>query len=130
MTPEQVAVFSATNDFYMWGGVILGLTLSGFFKHFMNVLTHRFERPRRIRFGNLNGRHERKDNFEYLYLYNGSYYTLEHRDFLQKERLKKFKEIKYPINFDFIFFLFVCFSLILSLIYFISVVLFNTDLGF
>ena len=123
MTPEQIAVFSATNDFYMWGGVILGLIISGFFKHFLNVLTHRFERPRRIRFGNLNGRHERKDNFEYLYLYNGSYYTLEHRDFLQKERLKK---LKYPINFDFIFFLFVCFSLIVSVIY----VFFNTDLGF
>ena len=37
MTAEQVAVFSATNDFYMWGGVILGLIISGFFKHFLNV---------------------------------------------------------------------------------------------
>lgn len=130
MTPEQVAVFSATNDFYMWGGVILGLTLSGFFKHFMNVLTHRFERPRRIKFGNLNGRHERKDNFEYLYLYNGSYYTLEQRDFLHKERLNKFKQMKSPVSFDSIFFLVVCFCLMLSLIYFISVEVFNTNLGF
>lgn len=122
MTPEQVALFSATNDFYMWGGVILGLIISGFFKHFLNVLTHRFERPRRIKFTYLNDS-EKQDKAQYLYLYNGSYYTLEHRDFLQKERLKK---LKYPINFDFIFFLFVCFSLIVSLIY----VFFNTDLGF
>ena len=122
MTPEQVAVFSATNDFYMWGGVILGLIISGFLKHFLNVLTHRFERPRRIKFTYLNDS-EKQDKAQYLYLYNGSYYTLEHRDFLQKERLKK---LKYPINFDFIFFLFVCFSLIVSVIY----VFFNTDLGF
>ena len=122
MTSEQVAVFSATNDFYMWGGVILGLIISGFLKHFLNVLTHRFERPRRIKFTYLNDS-EKQDKAQYLYLYNGSYYTLEHRDFLQKERLKK---LKYPINFDFIFFLFVCFSLIVSVIY----VFFNTDLGF
>lgn len=130
MTPEQIAVFSVTNDFYMWGGVILGLMISGFFKHFLNVLTHRFERPIRIRFGNLNGRHERKDNFEYLYLYNGSYYTLEQRDFLHKQRLKKFKQIKSPLSFDSIFFVVVCFCLMVSLIYFISFELFNTDLGF
>ena len=122
MTPEQLAAFSISNDFYMWAGVILGLTLGGFFKHFLNVLVHRFERPRRIKFTYLNDS-EKQDKAQYLYLYNGSYYTLEHRDFLQKERLKK---LKYPINFDFIFFLFVCFSLIVSVIY----VFFNTDLGF
>ena len=122
MTPEQVAVFSATNDFYMWAGVILGLIISRFLKHFLNVLTHRFERPRRIKFTYLNDS-EKQDKAQYLYLYKGSYYTLEHRDFLQKERLKK---LKYPINFDFIFFVFVCFSLIVSVIY----VFFNTDLGF
>ena len=113
MTPEQVAAFSLANDFYMWGGVILGLILGGVFKTLKSFLDSHAQRPRRIRFRNLNGRHERKDNFEYLYLYKNEYYTLEQRDFLIKERLKKFKQIKSP----FIFFLPVFFaSLFLFLI--------------
>ena len=116
MTHEQVAVFSVTNDFYMWGGVILGLILGGVFKTLSNIIANRFERPRRIRFGNLNGRHERKDNFEYLYLYNGSYYTLEQRDFLIKEKMKNFKQLKDPFT---IFYPIFCFVLMcLAVTYF------------
>lgn len=130
MTPEQFAQFTIFNEFNFYGGLLLGLIIAGFFKTLMSFFYSHVQRPRRIRFGNLNGRAERKDNFEYLYLFKNEYYTLEQRDFLIKERLKKFKQMKYPLSFDSIFFVVFCFSLILSLIYFISVVLFNTDLGF
>lgn len=116
MTPEQIAAFSIFNDFYMWGGVILGLILGGVLKTLKSFLDSHIQRPRRIRFGNLNGRHERKDDFEYLYLYKNEYYTLEQRDFLIKERLKKFKQIKSPLSFFFPVF---CASLFLfSMAYF------------
>jgi hypothetical protein len=96
MTPEQVAAFSLANDFYMWGGVILGLILGGVFKTLKSFLDSHAQRPRRIRFRNLNGRHERKDNFEYLYLYKNEYYTLEQRDFLIKEHLEEMKQRHKP----------------------------------
>jgi hypothetical protein len=102
MTPEQIAAFSISNDFYMWGGVILGLILGGVFKTLKSFLDLHAQRPRRIRFRNLNGRAERKDNFEYLYLFKNEYYTLEQRDFLVKERLKNIKATK-PLPFTFFF---------------------------
>lgn len=113
MTPEQIAAFSISNDFYMWGGLILGLILGGLFKTLKSFLDLHIQRPRRIRFRNLNGREERKDNLEYLYLYKNEYYTLEQRDFLIKERLKKFKQMKSPLSFFFPAF---CASLFLFLI--------------
>lgn len=118
MTPEQIAAFSISNDFYMWGGVILGLILGGVFKTLKSFLDLHIQRPRRIRFRNLNGRAERKDNFEYLYLYKNEYYTLEQRDFLVKERIKKFKQVKSPLSY---LFPFVCFfSLLLAALVFYS----------
>ena len=93
MTQEELAALTISNDCYMWGGIILGLLLSGSLKNILNILAYRFERPKRIRFRNMNGRHERKDNFEYLYLYKNEYYTLEQRDFLLKERLKNIKSV-------------------------------------
>lgn len=109
MTVQELAAFNALNDFYFWGGVLLGLFISGFFKTLSNSIAYRFERPRRIRYRNMNGRPERKDNFEYLYLFKGDYYTLEQRDFLIKERLKdikKFSKFNYSILF-FILFIFI-----------------------
>ncbi|WP_213066325.1 hypothetical protein [Acinetobacter sp. AM] len=105
MTVQELAAFNALNDFYLWGGVFFGLIISGFFKSLLNFLAHRFERPSRIRFRNMNGRAERKDDFEYLYLYKGEYYTLEQRDFLVKERLKQLKAVT---RFDLKFFLMFC----------------------
>ena len=121
MTPEQIAAFSISNDFYMWCGVILGLILGGVFKTLKSFLDLHIQRPRRIRFRNLNGRHERKDNFEYLYLYKNEYYTLEQRDFLIKERLKNIK----PKRFDFAFFF--VFALLVAVMTFVFFN--NVDLG-
>ena len=113
MTSQEIAAFTISNDFYMWAGLILGLVISGFFKTLLNFASHRFERPRRIRFRNMNGRHERNDNFEYLYLYKNDYYTLEQRDFLVQERLKHLRSIS-PLDIKFI----TCFSsfLVISII--------------
>ncbi len=98
----------------MWGGVILGLILGGVFKTLTSFLDSHAQRPRRIRFRNLNGRHERKDNFEYLYLYKNEYYTLEQRDFLIKERVKNIKpKLLSPLELLFVFFL-----LFLAIFYF------------
>ncbi|MFW1951419.1 hypothetical protein [Acinetobacter beijerinckii] len=109
MTVQELAAFNALNDFYLWGGVLLGLIISGFFKSLLNFASHHFERPRRIRFRNMNGRQERKDNFEYLYLYKGEYYTLEQRDFLLKERLKNIKSVtRIDTKFIFLSILFIC----------------------
>lgn len=93
MTQEELAALTISNDCYMWGGIILGLLLSGSLKNILNFLANRIQQPRRIRFRNMNGRTERKDNFEYLYLFKGEYYTLEQRDFLLKERLKNIKSV-------------------------------------
>ncbi|MEG0197097.1 MAG: hypothetical protein RR878_12625 [Anaerorhabdus sp.] len=113
MTPEQFAQFEIFNQLNFWGGLFLGLIIAGFFKTLKSCLNSHVQRPRRIRFGNLNGRAERKDDFEYLYLFKNEYYTLEQRDFLLKERLKKFKQIKSPFSFFFPVF---CASLFLFLI--------------
>ena len=113
MTPEQFAQFTIFNEFNFYGGLLLGLIIAGFFKTLMSFFYSHVQRPRRIRFGNLNGRAERKDNFEYLYLYKNEYYTLEQRDFLIRERLKKFKQMKSPLSFFFPVF---CAALFLFLI--------------
>lgn len=122
MTPEQVAAFTISNDYYMWSGVILGLILGGSFKFALNIFANRFERPRRIKFRHLQGREERKDNFEYLYLYRGDYYTLEQRDFLQKEH---FKKIKATTPFDLKFFFVFVLVVVTMTVFFIK----SVDLG-
>ncbi|WP_213066314.1 hypothetical protein [Acinetobacter sp. AM] len=109
MTVQELAAFNALNDFYLWGGVFLGLIISGFFKSLLNFSAHRFERPSRIRFRNMNGRAERKDDFEYLYLYKGEYYTLEQRDFLIKQRFKNIKSVsRIDSKFIVVSILFIC----------------------
>lgn len=115
MTVQELAAFNALNDFYLWGGVLLGLFISGFFKSLLNFSSHRFERPRRVRYRNMNGRAERKNDFEYLYLFKGEYYTLEQRDFLIKQRLKHLKSVT-PFDFKFL--------IIFVLIFFIMTILF------
>lgn len=124
MTVQELASFNVLNDFYLWGGVFLGLVISGFFKTLLNFSSHRFERPRRIRFRNMNGRHERKDNFEYLYLYNGEYYTLEQRDFLVQETMKELRSHPRmsPVMF---FMMFLTFSIIV-----LAAFIFNRNLSF
>lgn len=118
MTPEQFAQFEIFNQLNFWGGLFLGLIIGGFFKTLKRSIDLHVQRPRRIRFGNLNGRHERKDDFQYLYLFKNEYYTLEQRDFLVKERLKKFKQMKYPLSS---FFLFLCvFCIFLAALVFYS----------
>lgn len=118
MTPEQFAQFEIFNQLNFWCGLFLGLIIAGFFKTLMRFFNSHVQRPRRIRFGNLNGRAERKDNFEYLYLFKNEYYTLEQRDFLVKERLKKFKQMKYPLSS---FFPFLCvFCIFLAALVFYS----------
>lgn len=84
-------LFAFANDVSVWGGTLLGLAISGVLSKALNFFN--YYPPRRIKYRNLNGREERKDNFEYLYLFKGSYYTLEQRDFLRKEQLKKLKGI-------------------------------------
>lgn len=116
MTNEELAAITISNDFYMWGGVILGFILAGTFKTVSNLIANRFERPRRIKFRHLQGREERKDNVEYLYLYRGEYYTLEQRDFLKKEHLKNIKSItRFDIKFFLIFALFIAAMTVLFL---------------
>lgn len=127
MTVQELAAFNALNDFYLWGGVLLGLIISGFFKSLLNFASHRFQRPTRIRFRNMNGRHERGDDFEYLYLFRGEYYTFEHKDFLQKERLKNIKS-QTKINSSFIF-LIICFLASILVNFYLSNQLLTAKLG-
>ena len=123
MTPEQLAEFTIFNELNFYGGLLLGLLIAGFFKTLMSLFNSHVQRPRRIRFRNLNGRHERKDDFEYLYLFKNEYYTLEQRDFLHKERLKNIKAIT---RFDLKFFFMFSLVIVLSTCLFI----FNFNLGF
>lgn len=105
MTNQELMAFSVSNDMYLWVGIILGLIFSGITKTVLSILSAHYQRPRRIRFRNLNGRIESKTDFEYLYLFKGEYYTSEQRDFLIKERLKNIKSVS---KFDSKFFVFYC----------------------
>jgi hypothetical protein len=42
MTQEELAALTISNDCYMWGGIILGLLLSGSLKNILNILAYRF----------------------------------------------------------------------------------------
>lgn len=88
MTVQELAAFNALNDFYLWGGVLLGLIISGFFKSLLNFASHRFQRPTRIKYRNMNGRHERGDDFS-IYIYSGANITpLIRKTFYKKNVLK------------------------------------------
>lgn len=85
ITGDLAVQISALNDLYFFIGLFLGLIISGIIKHILNTLVHRINRPTRIKHGNLNGRLERKTDFEYLYLVKDRYYTLDQRDFLNQQ---------------------------------------------
>ena len=106
MTPEQFAQFSIFNELNFYGGLFLGLLIAGFFKSLMSFFYREVQGPRKIRYRMLQGKVEKKTDFEYLYLFKGEYYTLEQRDFLIKERLKdikKFSKFNYSILFFILF---------------------------
>ena len=70
-------------------GVVFGVFFFGRIIDSIDRLGYRLRKPRRIRFRNMNGRTERGDNFEYLYLYKGDYYTSQQRDFLLNQTSKQ-----------------------------------------
>jgi hypothetical protein len=43
MTQEELAALTISNDCYMWGGIILGLLLSGSLKNILNFLAYRIQ---------------------------------------------------------------------------------------
>ncbi|MBO3656710.1 hypothetical protein [Acinetobacter haemolyticus] len=75
-------------------GIVTGVFFFGRLIDSIDRLGERLRRPKRIRFRNMNGRHERGDNFEYLYLFNGEYYTLEQRNFLVEQQRFKYRKFK------------------------------------
>lgn len=75
-------------------GLLSGVFFFGRLIDSIDRLGERLRRPKRIRFRNMNGRHERGDNFEYLYLFNGEYYTLEQRNFLVEQQRSKYRKFK------------------------------------
>lgn len=74
-------------------GVVFGVFFFGRLIDAIDRLGHRLRKPRRIRFRNMNGRTERADNFEYLYLYKGDYYTSQQRDFLLNQKSKQIRPL-------------------------------------
>lgn len=75
---------------------IFGLIVGVFF--FSNLMTRLdrlselYRRPKRIRFANLNGQIERNSDFEYLYFYQGRYYTNDQYQFLKREQKSRLKQ--------------------------------------
>lgn len=83
LSPLFIAVFIL--------GLLTGVFFFGRLIDSIDRLGERLRRPKRIRFRNLNGRHERGDNFEYLYLFKGEYFTLEQQQFLKRQALQRFR---------------------------------------
>ncbi len=84
LTPVLIAAFIF--------GLITGVF---FFSNLMDRfdrLSELYRRPKRIRFANLNGRIERKSDFEYLYFYQGRYYTNDQYQFLKREQKLRLKQ--------------------------------------
>lgn len=78
--------------FVFMSGLVFGVFFFGRVVESLDRLSVRFRKPKRIKFGNLNGRHERKDNFEYLYLFRNEYYTLDQYQFLKRQEIERFKK--------------------------------------
>lgn len=74
-------------------GLLSGVFFFGRLIDSIDRLGERLRRPKRIRFRNMNGRHERGDDYEYLYLFKGEYYTLEQRNFLVKQQREKYRNL-------------------------------------
>lgn len=90
MTPDDVARFALANDLIAWMSFVVGFITSGCLKTFFNLIVRGVNRPRRIKYRSLNLKNH---DFEYLYLFEGKYYTLEQRDFLIKQRLKDVRQL-------------------------------------
>ncbi|GAA5565851.1 hypothetical protein [Acinetobacter seifertii] len=63
-------------------GAALGLFVSGLIGKILNMLSYRFERPKRI-----------KTETGFLYLFKGKYYSIEQRNKLLVEHRKRFKHL-------------------------------------
>ncbi|MBJ8499139.1 hypothetical protein [Acinetobacter oleivorans] len=72
-------------------GLLTGVFFFGRLIDSIDRLGERLRRPKRIRFRNMNGRHERGDSFEYLYLFKGEYFTLEQQQFLKRQALQRLR---------------------------------------
>lgn len=83
LSPLFIAVFIL--------GLLTGVFFFGRFIDSIDRLGERLRRPKRIRFRNMNGRHERGDSFEYLYLFKGEYFTLEQQQFLKRQALQRLR---------------------------------------
>lgn len=115
MTPQEVASFAFAQEFIGWTAFAIGFIVSGFIKTLINQISHGFSRPTRIKFASLQGRTDKKTDFEYLYLFKGSYYTLEQKDFLIKERMKNIRPTHIPVFFYFsLLFVFLILGFLLS----------------
>lgn len=85
--------FSLAQNFSLCLGIFLGLVISGILKTVLHFLASRFERPEKVRYGNLNGRLENGTDFEVLYLFERAYYTKDQYDFLLKQRLEDVRSV-------------------------------------
>ncbi|MDA3451974.1 hypothetical protein MKL33_15010 [Acinetobacter sp. AOR43_HL] len=83
LSPLFIAVFIL--------GLLTGVFFFGRLIDSIDRLGERLRRPKRIRFRNMNGRHERGDSFEYLYLFKGEYFTLEQQQFLKRQALQRLR---------------------------------------
>lgn len=77
LNPVFIAVFIL--------GIMTGVFFFSDLMTRLDRLSRLYSRPSRIKFGNLNGRLERKNDFEYLYFYQGRYYTSDQYQFLKRE---------------------------------------------
>lgn len=75
-------------------GLLTGVFFFGRLIDSIDRLGERLRRPKRICFRNMNGRQERGDNSQYLYLFKGEYYTLEQRNFLVEQQRAKYRKLK------------------------------------
>ncbi|EOH6112524.1 MULTISPECIES: hypothetical protein [Acinetobacter] len=80
MSVTDISVLNTLLFHVFVAGAVLGLFLSGLFKHILNMWAYRFERPKRIK---------TQDGF--LYFFNGKYYPIEQRNKLIEEHRKKIR---------------------------------------
>lgn len=84
LNPVFIAVFIL--------GIMTGVFFFSDLMTRLDRLSRLYSRPSRIKFGNLNGRLERKNDFEYLYFYQGRYYTSDQYQFLKREQKSRIKQ--------------------------------------
>lgn len=84
LNPAFIAVFIL--------GIMTGVFFFSDLMTRLDRLSDLYRRPKRIKFANLNGRQERKDDFEYLYFYQVRYYTNDQYQFLKREQKSRLKQ--------------------------------------